>query len=273
MQRCALCWDDVANGQALVGTAWGISGTICKECIEYVGNEEFKESLTPVIPTKTYEPPKKSYNYTNVDDWDWNSYSDVWDVPTYGTVTKYGGAYGAPYTPCHHHLVPFMFQGMDDTYTVHLTGSNSLKLDPSISELPTVGVYLDEGWMRGRLATNTAHDVDMTQPACIYIGWPDFGIIDVELLAEAVEWVLPFVHNKKSIVEIACMGGHGRTGTFLGALLVREGWEPVDAIAYIRGGYCDKAIESKTQEELLTSYQYTLLGVNDESSNQQLHQA
>lgn len=264
MQRCALCWDDVANGQALTGTAWGITGTICKECVEYVGNEEFKESLTPAT---------KTYNYTNVDDWDWNQYADVWDAPAYGTVVKYGGAYGAPYVPCTHHLVPFMFQGMDDTYTVHLTGSNSLRHDPSIAESPNVGVYLDEGWMRGRLATNTADDVDMTQPACIYIGWPDFGVIDVGLLAEAVEWVIPYVHNKKSIVEIACMGGHGRTGTFLGALLIREGWEPADAIAYIRGGYCDKAIESKTQEELLTSYQHILLGVNDESSSQQLHQA
>jgi hypothetical protein len=261
MKRCALCWDDVANGQALVGTAWGITGTICKECVEYVGNEDFKESLVPAT---------KTYSYSSVEDWNWSQYNDIWDDPigTYGGTTK-----AVPYVLCHHHLVPFMFQGMDDAYTVYLTGSSSLRQEPATDKLPTVGVYLDEGWMRGRLATNTAHDVDMTQPSCIYIGWPDYGVIDAKLLAEAVEWVLPYVHNKQSVVEIACMGGHGRTGTFVGALLIREGWAPADAIAYIHGGYCNKAIETKTQEELLTQYQHILLGVNDESTSPQLHQA
>ena len=261
MERCALCWDDIVKSDAVIGTAWGITGTMCNECVDYVGKDEFKESLPPAKPA--------TYSYTCVEDWDWAQYQDMWDVPSVGGRGK---PY-IPYTPCHHHLVPFQFQGMDDTYTVHLTGSSALKETPGIQAMPNVGVYLDEGWMRGRLATNTAHDVDMTQPATMYIGWPDFSVVDVKILSEAVEWVRPYLHNKESIIEIACMGGHGRTGTFLGALRVREGWEPVDAIAYIRGGYCDKAIESKTQEELLTSYKYTLLGVNDESSNQQLHQA
>ena len=87
------------------------------------------------------------------------------------------------------------------------------------------------------------------------------------MLSEAIEWTLPYLHNKNSIIEIACMGGHGRTGTFVAALMIREGWAVADAMSYIRGGYCTKAIESKTQEDLLTAYSNLLTGVIHETAN------
>ena len=250
MISCSLCWEKVPKTDLERGTVWGVTGNICKECIEYVGNDEFKKTMVPALPS--------TYNYTSVDDWDWNYY----------------GQEPLKYASCQHHMVPFSFEGLDDTYTVHLTGSSGLSSTPGVKEMPTVGVYLDDGWLTGRLATNTAHEVDMSRPSAIYVGWPDFGIIDVDLLAEAIEWVLPFVRDKKSIVEIACIGGHGRTGTFLAALMVREGWAPVDAIAYIHGGYCNKAIETVKQEELIATYSNLINGVRtDESAEKQLHQA
>ena len=256
MRKCALCWDEVPQSEILTGTAWGVTGSICKGCVEYVGNEDFKQTMLTPSPLKTY-------NYTNVDEWDWTTYSD-----------SYTGPYSTAYVPCDHHLVPFKFDGKDGSYTVHLTGSSSLKSTPSISELPTVAVYLDEGWFRGRIASNTSHDLDMTQPATLYIGWPDFGVVDVGILADGVEWVIPFVHNEKSIIEIACIGGHGRTGTFLAAIMIREGWAVVDAMEYIHGGYCTKAIETKTQEVLLEQYYNLINGVvTHENPNQLLCQA
>jgi len=164
-------------------------------------------------------------------------------------------------------MVPLQFEGLDNTYTVHLTGSSSLSTTPGVVELPTVGVYLDDGWLRGRLATNTTAEVDMSAPASLYVGWPDFGVVEVDMLSEAIEWTLPYLHNKNSIIEIACMGGHGRTGTFVAALMIREGWAVADAMSYIRGGYCDKAIESKVQEDLLTAYSNLLTGVIHETVN------
>jgi len=256
MIKCALCWDKVPKSETLTGTAWGVTGTICKECVDYVGNEDFKESLVPATPIKTY-------NYTNVNDWDWTTATGSW-----GTIT------GTPYPPCNHHLVPFTFDGKDGSYKVHLTGSSGLKSEPSIPELPTVCVYLDDGWFEGRIASNTAHDLDMTQPATLYIGWPDFGVVDVARLAEGVEWVLPYLHNEHSIIEIACIGGHGRTGTFLAATMIREGWSATDAVSYIHKNYCYKAIETKTQEDLLEQYNNLIYGVvKDENPNQLLHQA
>ena len=253
MISCALCWDKVPKTDILRGTVWGVTGSICKECIDYVGNDEFKESLTPAVPTSN------SYAYSSVDDWDWGIYGSE-------AITNY--------VSCSHHMTPFSFEGMDNTYTVHLTGSSSLKSEPGIAGLPTVGVYLDEGWFRGRIASNTAHDLDMTQPASLYIGWPDFGVIDVAILAEGVEWLLPFLHNKESVIEIACIGGHGRTGTFIAATMIREGWAVNDAVEYIHGGYCNKAIETKTQEDLLEQYYNLIHGVvTNESPNQLLHKA
>ena len=252
MEKCALCWDSVPKTETLTGTAWGITGTICKECVEYVGNEDFKETLKP----------KMSYTHTSQADWDWTAYQDVWETPVVGTSLT-----GYTYVTCHHHMTPFTFEGLDDTYTVHLTGSSSLKTTPSITELPTVGIYLDDGWLQGRLATNTGAEVDMFSPAALYIGWPDFGVIELNMLSEAIEWTLPYLHNKSNIMEIACMGGHGRTGTFVAALMIREGWAVTDAMAYLRGGYCTKAVESKAQEDLLTAYSNLLTGVTYETVN------
>ena len=260
MRSCALCWDKVPATEIVYGTAWRTTGEICKPCIDYVGEADW-------IPGGT--PTPKTYNYTNVSDWDWG---DVWDAPytTGRGAVGYGGK--TPYIPCHHHMVPFSFEGLDNTYTVHLSGSTHLSQTPSIPELPTVGVYLDEGWFRGRLATNSGVVVDLAQPECLYVGWQDYGTLDLGLLDEAIGWVLPYVYDKKSVIEIACMGGHGRTGTFLAALMVREGWAPADAIGYIRGGYCPKAIESASQEDMVEDYYKKLKGIDTNAdTHQQLH--
>ena len=252
MEKCALCWDKVPKTETLTGTAWGITGIICKECVEYVGNEDFKETLKPAM----------SYVHTSQADWDWTAYQDVWEAPASGTSLT-----GITYVTCRHHMTPLTFEGLDDTYTIHLTGSSSLSATPGVTELPTAGVYLDDGWLQGRLATNTGAEVDVASPASLYIGWPDFGVIGVDMLSEAIEWTLPYLHNKNSIIEIACMGGHGRTGTFVAALMIREGWAVTDTMAYIRGGYCTKAIESPAQEDLLTAYSNLLTGVTYETVN------
>ena len=252
MISCALCWDKVPKSDMLRGTVWGVTGNICKECRDYVGNNDFKESLVPAMQTNT-----STYAYTSVNDWDWES----------DAYAGYGGVGGAAvmgvWSSCAHHMIPFQFQGLDDTYTVHLSGSSALNTEPGIKELPTVGVYVDDGWLNGRLASNDAKELDVKQPTALYVGWMDFKGISATVLAEAVEWVIPYVHNKQDIIEIACIGGHGRTGTFLAALLVREGWGPADAVEYIRGGYCKKAIESKEQEELIVEYHNLLTGVTE----------
>jgi hypothetical protein len=251
MEQCNLCWDRVPKSDTLTGSAWGVTGTICKECVEYVGNDAFQESLVPTF-SNTYKP---------MDDLDWSYYNDIWGTSITGVNSH------AIYAPCHHHMVPFTFKGLDDNYIVYLTGSLALTHEPSVAHLPTVGVYLDGGWLADRLASNTSSELDMNQPTSLYIGWPDLGTVKPELLSEAIEWVLPYVHNKDSIIEIACLGGHGRTGTFLASLMVREGWTATNAMSYIHDEYCTKAVETKGQEDLIETYSKMLTGVPHEVNN------
>lgn len=51
-------------------------------------------------------------------------------------------------------------------------------------------------------------------------------------------------------VHIGCIGGHGRTGTVLAAL-VHEMTGNVKAIQYVRDNYCQKAVESDVQIKFL----------------------
>lgn len=50
---------------------------------------------------------------------------------------------------------------------------------------------------------------------------------------------------------VACVGGHGRTGTALACLLVADGMTADDAIKVVREKHCSKAIETIAQEQYI----------------------
>src|ERR1017187_10449077 len=66
-----------------------------------------------------------------------------------------------------------------------------------------------------------------------------------------VEWLCNQLQEGKKI-HVGCIGGHGRTGLVLAAIVAQLG-EP-DAIAYVRKHYCHKAVESKEQVEFLVKH-------------------
>lgn len=82
-----------------------------------------------------------------------------------------------------------------------------------------------------------------------------FPITDMAAPADAhdfrklVEWTAGRL-QKGEKVHCGCIGGHGRTGTFLAALVKHMGAEE-DAIGYVRKHYCEKAVESKAQIDFL----------------------
>ncbi len=66
-----------------------------------------------------------------------------------------------------------------------------------------------------------------------------------------VEWVRgELVAGRK--IHCGCIGGHGRTGTFLAALVSTYGEK--DAIGYVRKNYCKKAVESTSQTKFLVQH-------------------
>ncbi len=78
------------------------------------------------------------------------------------------------------------------------------------------------------------------------LNWPDMGIAPVELEFWQELWKnLP----KKTV--IACMGGHGRTGSCLVALMIIAGKSYKESLEEVRKVYCKKAVESFSQDTYL----------------------
>lgn len=104
--------------------------------------------------------------------------------------------------------------------------------------VPDFGIYLDSCWF--------------SQQTCLGIAlpWQDMGL--PKLSREQVDIALDLacrMIDKGDILEVGCIGGHGRTGTFLALVALKNGVEtPEEAIVYVREHYCEKAIESDTQE-------------------------
>lgn len=67
-----------------------------------------------------------------------------------------------------------------------------------------------------------------------------------------IEWLaVQLAANKK--IHLGCIGGHGRTGTVLAAL-VKHMTGNVNAIEYVRKNYCEKAVESASQIKFLNQH-------------------
>lgn len=83
---------------------------------------------------------------------------------------------------------------------------------------------------------------------CYYI--PDMNAPkDPAAFMKMIAWVHEQL-KKGQTVHAGCIGGHGRTGTFLAALVFHVTGRK-DAIAYVRENYCKKAVESQAQIEFL----------------------
>lgn len=75
---------------------------------------------------------------------------------------------------------------------------------------------------------------------------------DVAEFAKLVAWTWEQLQAGKK-VHAGCVGGHGRTGTFLAAL-VKHAIGEDDAISYVRKNYCPKAVESLEQATWLQKH-------------------
>ena len=132
------------------------------------------------------------------------------------------------YYKCRHSHFPVYFE---DGVVVHASSHVDRENE---DEAPDWGLYLDSIWRPTSMAG--------------FIEWEDFGlptnwqvaarmIVDAYRRAMADYWV-----------EVSCIGGHGRTGTVLACMAVLSGKTPDEAIQYVRGSYCKKAIETDEQE-------------------------
>ena len=56
------------------------------------------------------------------------------------------------------------------------------------------------------------------------------------------------------LVEIACGGGRGRTGTALACLAVLDGVPPTEAVRYVRDHYAPDAVETPWQRRYVRRF-------------------
>ena len=86
-----------------------------------------------------------------------------------------------------------------------------------------------------------------------WIRWPDFRLPADEAglrrtLAEARQ------RAAEERVEIACAGGHGRTGTALACLAILDGVPAGEAVAFVREHYNSRAVETPGQRRFVARW-------------------
>jgi protein-tyrosine phosphatase len=106
---------------------------------------------------------------------------------------------------------------------------------------PDFALYLDKRWY---------NDPEVTWPFRA-IDWEDFGLpVDDEEVFTAIVDVYRRARDGE-LVEVACYGGVGRTGTVLGCLAVLAGVSRSGAVAWVREHYHPSAVETVEQEQLI----------------------
>src|SRR5206468_9941090 len=81
-------------------------------------------------------------------------------------------------------------------------------------------------------------------PDVVRLDWPDMSAP----VHVGIKWWMRLLELLPAHTCVCCMGGHGRTGTALAALLVASGMGAEEAIRTVREEHCRRAIETVGQE-------------------------
>ena len=195
---------------------------------------------------------------------DWDSWLDRMDLEssTYSPAIT-GSQTVQAFRSCQHHLQPFTFKVGKQEYTLFGSAFNNRKSNAQAAKAE-VCVFLDHRWMMeykpvwvNPAMAQEAQGQDMlrgqsaSETPTIFLDWPDMGVLAIKDLKPVVSYLANIIDIG---VEIGCLGGHGRTGTLMALIMVQLGYKPGKAIKTIRKDYCDKAIETKKQEELIKAF-------------------
>lgn len=155
-----------------------------------------------------------------------------------------------PKRPCHHIMTPIPVGDR----VIHATSLIDMGVNKHRKDGRGLGIYLDSAWgsvYRSTLLTSPKVWIPWDEPwEVVFVKWPDMNVIPVVLLDRLVKFILR--QPKKKVIEVGCLGGHGRTGTLLSALvMLAEGRWPIESIKEVRKRYCEKAVETASQVGLL----------------------
>jgi hypothetical protein len=97
-------------------------------------------------------------------------------------------------------------------------------------------------------------------PPMVSLKWWDYSAPE-ETVVKYAELAARLAAEGK-VIQFGCIGGHGRTGTFLALILLKLGVvnDGDEAIKFVHQNYCEEAIESKSQEGAVRDYAKRLYG-------------
>jgi hypothetical protein len=86
-----------------------------------------------------------------------------------------------------------------------------------------------------------------------WLRWPDFGLpADPDAVGQTLAEAWRRAAAER--VEVACTGGHGRTGTALACLAVIDGVPNSDAVVFVREHYDRHAVETRRQRRYIAQF-------------------
>jgi protein-tyrosine phosphatase family protein len=86
-----------------------------------------------------------------------------------------------------------------------------------------------------------------------WVRWPDFRL-PADRAAASAALRAAWSRAAAERVEVACAGGHGRTGTALAVLAVLDGVPNGAAVAYVRQHYTPRAVETFWQRRYVARF-------------------
>lgn len=181
---------------------------------------------------------------------------ELMSQPVAASKKKAVSSYQTTYQECDHWRTPVKV-GEHEMWATGLF-DKPLKSKVVEAEAPDLGVYCDRQWL-AHLGGVAGLGIDGLVKPCwpfLVMDWKDMADFDDEIFANLVGNLVALVEEGKR-VEVACLGGHGRTGTVIAAVIAKvERLSAKDAIDGLRKRYCSKAVESYTQEDSI----YRFLG-------------
>jgi hypothetical protein len=130
--------------------------------------------------------------------------------------------------------------------SVYATAWRSVEDSSKRLIVPNFGLYADFKW----------------RPICRneFIDWPDFSIpANIKLAYKQI--INAYDLSINMIVELGCIGAHGRTGTMLSCMNVLDGMDAHEAIIDVKSRYCDHAVETRSQVHFIEIFS-TIHGAN-----------
>ena len=143
-------------------------------------------------------------------------------------------------------------------YTVYVSASSDKSSSKDTDIVPDYGFYFSTISWTHKLTITPDFPSELIPIAfkypCVFYDWTDYGVPRSPYILQLVKAAAELIREGKKL-DIGCMGGHGRTGTFVALLAVELlGAKAAEAIGMVRDNHCKEAIETYSQRAFIYGF-------------------